>query len=120
MGASPASPSTTRCTAPAWLGLLAVAPEFRRRGLGRRILDVYESFVASRGYRRIEFAVDRDNVDAIALYGAQCYRRIPRTGARLTYGKPLPDAAPAAMRKPRAGLLRRVALRLLHRLLVGR
>jgi len=103
----------------AWLELIGVAPAFRKRGLGAVVLADYEAFVERLGYSRIEFAVDRDNASAIALYEASGYQRVPRAGDRLTFAKPLhPDAAGRRTRRARAGLLRRLGYRLLYRLLV--
>ena len=103
----------------AWLEMIGVAPGFRQRGLGAEVLADYERFVAGLGYARIEFAVDRDNASAIALYEARGYRCTPRPGNRLTYVKPL--AMPGARGRAnvaRPGALRRLAYRLLYRLLV--
>jgi ribosomal protein S18 acetylase RimI-like enzyme len=102
----------------AWLELFGVAPELRGHGLGRRMLQDYEHFVAGLGYRRIEFAVDPDNAGALALYQAAGYTRLDRAGSRPSFGRTL--AAPAAGRPSirRPGLLQRASHRLLFRLLV--
>lgn len=103
----------------AWLEMIGVAPAFRKRGLGAVVLADYEAFVERLGYARIEFAVDRDNASAIALYEASGYQRVPRAGDRLTFAKPLRNAgARPRVRPGRAGLLRRLGYRLLYPLLV--
>ncbi len=103
----------------AWLEMIGVAPDFRRRGLGKRALDDYERFVASCGYRRIEFAVDADNDDAIALYEDSGYQRLPRPGRRLTFCKPLPTAAGVRVSIDWPSRPIRIGRRLLYRALVG-
>jgi GNAT superfamily N-acetyltransferase len=47
---------------------LFVRPEFRRRGLGRKLLATLAHECIERGYTRLSWAVLDWNVDAIALY----------------------------------------------------
>jgi len=47
---------------------LDVAPEHRRRGLGRRLMRRALLAIRKRGYRRASLEVDRVNTAAIALY----------------------------------------------------
>jgi ribosomal protein S18 acetylase RimI-like enzyme len=49
---------------------LDVAPEHRRRGLGRRLMEEALRAIRKRGHRRAALDVDRDNAAAIALYRA--------------------------------------------------
>ena len=49
---------------------LAVAPAFRRRGVGRRLVDAGAAEAARRGARTLFLEVAEDNPDAIALYEA--------------------------------------------------
>ncbi|MFW6198723.1 MAG: ribosomal protein S18-alanine N-acetyltransferase [Acidobacteriota bacterium] len=48
---------------------LAVAEGRRRRGLGRRLLDVAVDWARSRGHHRVTLEVRRSNAAAIRLYG---------------------------------------------------
>lgn len=47
---------------------LFVRPQFRRRGLARRLLATLARECVDRGYTRLSWAVLERNVDAIALY----------------------------------------------------
>jgi ribosomal protein S18 acetylase RimI-like enzyme len=55
-----------------------VAPEYRRRGIARRLMDAAEMFAASRGVREIRLAVLERNVDARGLYEALGFRGYAR------------------------------------------
>lgn len=52
---------------------LAVAPTQRRRGLGRRMMDVLHQAARSRGADRIRLRVHPDNEKAVALYRSLGY-----------------------------------------------
>jgi GNAT superfamily N-acetyltransferase len=47
---------------------LFVRPDFRRRGLARKLLSTLASECATQGYSRLQWAVLNWNVNAIALY----------------------------------------------------
>ncbi|MEZ0053076.1 GNAT superfamily N-acetyltransferase [Mycobacterium sp. MAA66] len=47
---------------------LFVRPDFRRRGLARKLLSTLASECTTRGYSRLQWAVLNWNVNAIALY----------------------------------------------------
>ncbi len=59
----------------AWIGGLGVAPRFRRRGLGRRLMTAAEEAVRSRGAERLTLEVIEGNVQAIELYTDLGYSR---------------------------------------------
>jgi ribosomal protein S18 acetylase RimI-like enzyme len=49
---------------------LYVRPQFRRLGIGRRLLDAVTSECRSRGCRSLQVEVASDNLPALALYAA--------------------------------------------------
>ncbi|CAB1128120.1 N-acetyltransferase domain-containing protein [Candidatus Hydrogenisulfobacillus filiaventi] len=51
-------------------------PAYRRRGLGRLLLEAAHRFVAERGVRFARLYVTRDNQDAVHLYEREGYRII--------------------------------------------
>jgi ribosomal-protein-alanine N-acetyltransferase len=55
---------------------VAVAPEARRRGVGRAVLDRVESIGREQGARVAMLEVRRSNAPAIALYRAGGYREV--------------------------------------------
>jgi len=60
---------------------LAVSPEGRRRGLGRRLLDAALAALGSRGAEEIFLEVRESNAGARALYAAAGFRPVgQRTG----------------------------------------
>ncbi len=54
---------------------LMVAPDWRRRGIGRALLDAAERWAAERGIRKLELHVFPHNEAAIALYERAGYIR---------------------------------------------
>ena len=69
---------------------LAVAPELRRKGLGRVLLDACLRWMADRGAQRVFLEVRRSNGAAIAMYEGQGFESI---GVRRGYyRKPTEDA----------------------------
>ena len=57
----------------AWIATLAVHPDYRRQGIGSRLLEVAESKVA---LPRIRLSVRRSNQPAIDLYRKYGYRQV--------------------------------------------
>ena len=53
---------------------LAVVPESRRNGIGRRLLAAFDATATGRGARSAFLEVSADNTAAIALYGSAGYR----------------------------------------------
>jgi ribosomal protein S18 acetylase RimI-like enzyme len=59
---------------------LFLAPQHRRKGLGRRTLEFVAEFCRASGVRALQLQVERDNLEAQALYksfGFQAADRIP-------------------------------------------
>jgi mycothiol synthase len=54
----------------AFVEMLSVHPDFRRRGLGRALLRKAISFAASRGFRDVYLSVNGENDTAVSLYVA--------------------------------------------------
>jgi ribosomal-protein-alanine N-acetyltransferase len=69
---------------------LAVAPEARRQGLGRRLLGMALESATARGARVIHLEVRAGNVAARALYLSMGFRELGRRAAY--YSAPLEDA----------------------------
>jgi ribosomal-protein-alanine N-acetyltransferase len=57
----------------AWIATIGVAPEFRRRGIGRDLLRACE---ARLGQRRLRLSVRTSNEGAIRLYEGEGYERV--------------------------------------------
>lgn len=55
---------------------VAVAPEARRRGLGRYLLAAFEAAAVARGAARAFLEVAEDNVGALALYSGAGWGRV--------------------------------------------
>ncbi len=68
-----------RCTLDeAELLTLAVSPEFRRRGLGRRLLTLHEAEAQAREAKTLYLEVSVRNHAALALYRSHGYREAGR------------------------------------------
>lgn len=67
-----------RGSARARLYTIAVAHEFQRRGLARRLLTAAETNAARRGCRSMRLEVRADDAGAIALYTTSGYRLFGR------------------------------------------
>ncbi len=63
-----------------------VLPAFRRRGLGRRLLDVVTDQARAQGLRSVTLGVHRDN-PAVRLYEAAGFRRTGTDGEYLLYAR---------------------------------
>ena len=53
-----------------WVYYLAVAPERRRQGLGRTMMDAAEAWLRGRGAPKIQLMVREDNEEALGFYEA--------------------------------------------------
>lgn len=53
-----------------WVYYLAVAPERRRKGLGRVMMDAAEAWLRARGAPKIQLMVREDNEAALGFYEA--------------------------------------------------
>lgn len=53
-----------------WVYYLAVAEELRRSGLGRRLMQAAEAWLAGRGAPKIQLMVRSDNAEAMRFYAA--------------------------------------------------
>ena len=53
-----------------WVYYLAVAPERRRAGLGRMMMDAAEAWLRARGAPKLQLMVREDNEDALDFYEA--------------------------------------------------
>jgi ribosomal protein S18 acetylase RimI-like enzyme len=53
-----------------WVYYLAVAPDCRRRGLGRALMEAAEAWLQARGAPKIQLMVRADNDDALGFYRA--------------------------------------------------
>lgn len=60
-------------SAPLWLDFIATAPEARRQGVGRKMLDHLESTAAQAGIEVLELSVRKTNVSAVAFHEALGY-----------------------------------------------
>jgi ribosomal-protein-alanine N-acetyltransferase len=81
---------------------LAVAPEARRRGLGRRLLARALESATARGARVIHLEVRAGNVAARALYLAMGFREVGRRAAY--YSAPSEDAVLLSRETPSDGV----------------
>ena len=69
---------------------VAVAPEYRRRGIARQLLDRLQDLLAAQGIRSLTLEVRASNEPAIALYEALGYVQVGRRPNY--YFKPREDA----------------------------
>jgi ribosomal-protein-alanine N-acetyltransferase len=60
---------------------IAVAPEDRRQGLGRRLLGAFLSACAARGAETVFLDVDAGNAPALALYHSEGFLEVGRRRA---------------------------------------
>ncbi len=57
---------------------VAVHPDFRRRGIAQKLLDVFENFAKANRLAFLTLEVRESNYGAIALYGSRGYRGVGR------------------------------------------
>ena len=65
-----------------------VRPDYRRSGIGSRLLQVAEADLARRGFRKVALNVARDNLDARRLYERSGYRVIAAEPGTWSYLDP--------------------------------
>lgn len=80
------------------IGIVGVLPEFRRRGLARKLLTRVLDDLRQRGAQRINLGVIEKNVPAYALYQSLGFERY---SSMIEYGQ-IPDHAPAAVACPQS------------------
>lgn len=73
---------------------IAVAPEFRRRGIGSALLAVHLATLAAQGVKALFLEVEAGNQAALALYAQFAFRQI---GERKAYYRKAGGAAAAAL-----------------------
>lgn len=62
----------------AYVERLVVSPDFRRRGMARRLLSAAEDLARDRGKKTVGLHVTGDNLQALRLYEAEGYQEISR------------------------------------------
>ena len=62
----------------AYISRLVVKPEYRRRGIGRRLVRFVAAKAAKLGYKELSIGVDLDNYPAIRLYAEEGFDRVLR------------------------------------------
>lgn len=73
-----------------WMYYLAVAPAGQRRGLGRRLVQAAEAWLAGRGMAKMHLLIRPDNHGVRAFYESLGYAEQPRIMmARWLDGRPL-------------------------------
>ena len=68
-----------------WINYLAVAPEYRKKGLGRQMMSVIEEKLQEKGCPKINLQIRGDNTEALAFYDKIGYK----TEDRISMGKRL-------------------------------
>ena len=72
----------------AWVEDMVVAPEYRGRGIGRRLLQQVEVWAGERGISRLQLVADQDTTPALEFYAREGWSRTRliclRSGVRLS------------------------------------
>lgn len=56
-----------------WINYLGVAPEYRRKGLARALVEHVEALLRERGCPKLNLQVRNDNAEALGFYAALGY-----------------------------------------------
>jgi ribosomal protein S18 acetylase RimI-like enzyme len=75
-----------------WINYLAVAPEMRKRGLGRKLMTEAERLLRAEGCPKINLQVRESNTEAMRFYEALGFKRDPV----LSFGRRLESDDPSA------------------------
>jgi len=69
-----------------WVYYLAVDPEYRRQGLGRRMMEALEEKLLTKGCPKINIQIRGNNTEAVAFYDKIGYKTddVVSMGKRLT------------------------------------
>lgn len=51
-----------------YIGMLSVAKDFRRRGIGRKLVEIAVEEMAKRGAKQVMLETEHDNQTSLALY----------------------------------------------------
>jgi ribosomal protein S18 acetylase RimI-like enzyme len=73
-----------------WINYLAVAPAYRRQGIGARMMEEAECILKKAGCAKINLQVRETNKDVVQFYESIGYRVEPMVnmGKRLVYDEP--------------------------------
>lgn len=80
---------------------VAVMPDYRRRGIGRQLLEEALRHVYREGARDIHLEVEESNLPAIALYREVEFRESGRRSGYYTQGREKPGSALVMLRQLR-------------------
>jgi ribosomal protein S18 acetylase RimI-like enzyme len=64
---------------------LGVSPDFRRQGIGQRLIHAYEAEAWARGYEALQLSVYEDNTGARTLYETCGWKPVKSNGKIVTY-----------------------------------
>jgi ribosomal protein S18 acetylase RimI-like enzyme len=82
-----------------WINYLAVSPDFRKKGFGRRMMEEAERLLRAEGCPKINLQVRTSNGDVIAFYRAIGFLQddVVSLGKRLEHDQNELNQAPAPM-----------------------
>jgi ribosomal protein S18 acetylase RimI-like enzyme len=86
-----------------WINYLAVAPDYQRRGYGRKMMEAAERCLRAEGCAKINLQVRTTNSDVLAFYTAIGFMRddVVSLGKRLEVDTPAADGEPATTKRAR-------------------
>lgn len=68
---------------------IAIAPDYRQKGLGKRLMEFYIDFCEAKGVKKYYLEVDSQNISALRLYQSFSYKEV---GKRKNFYKGKNDA----------------------------